>query len=148
MQDRSDGGIVPSFTLAVPDAMVVEEVCQPEFSISGGDTEVEHHSDDFGFRIIYDQLVDLMLPLVQDAALFQAVAVGSLSTPEASFFNHLPQRGLGTDRGFLTFAISLPESDVVSQAIRVGFKPLFTFLDTPNPDALADKPLYHEGRFI
>ena len=144
MQDRSDGGIVPGFTLAVPDAMIVEEVRQPEFSIPRGDTEIEHHSDDFGFRIIYD----LMLPLVQDVALFQAVAVGSLSAPEASFFNHLPQRSLGTDRGFLTFAISLPEPDVVGQAIRVGFKPLFALLNTPNPDALADEPFYHEGCFI
>ena len=58
----------------------------------------------------------------QDAALFQAVAVGSLSAPEASFFNHLPQRSLGTDRGFLTFAISLPEPDVVGQA-KLGTMP-------------------------
>lgn len=104
---------MPGFTFTVSDTVVIEEMGQPEFSISGGDAEIEHHSDHLGLRIVNDQFVDLVLSFVQDAALFQAVAVGCFPAAEAAFLDHLAQSRFGSDGGLLALAVSLPEADVV-----------------------------------
>ena len=119
MQDCSNGSVMPGFTFAVSDTVVIEKMGQPEFSISGGDAEIEHHPDHLSLRIVNDQLVDLVLPFVQDAALFQAVTVWRFPAAEAAFFDHLAQSRFGSDGGLLTLAVRLPESDVVRQTVRM-----------------------------
>ncbi len=117
-------------------------------SISGLDAKVEHHPNHAGFLLVDLQLVDLMFPFIEDPAGGQMVAVGGAASAKSSVPHHLPQGGLGTDRGFLAFSVRLPVADVVGQAVGVGFKPLFALVDAPHADALFHEPLDHKWRFI
>ena len=89
VEDGSDGGVVPCFSLAVSDAVVVQEVSQSEFAVPGEDAQVEHHADDLSFFLIYYQPIDLMLSFVEDTAFFQTIAVGGLPSPEPALQHHL-----------------------------------------------------------
>ena len=63
-------------------------------------------------------------------------------------YYHLAKGRFGAHRSFLALSIGLPETDVVGQAVRVGLKPLLSFLYAPDADALFSKPLHNEGCFI
>ena len=89
-----------------------------------------------------------MLALVEAAAFYKVIAVWSKTTLKAAILDKLPQSGLGTDRGFFTFAIRLPEADIICELICVAVKPLLPLLRAPHPDAIFHKPFHHKGRFV
>ena len=148
VENGPDGGVVPIFTLTGSDAVVVQEMSQPEFSVSGGYAQVEHHADNLGLLLINYQPTGLMFPLVEDAAFLQAVTVGCLATPEPPLQHHLAQGRFGANGGLLALTIGLPKTDVVGKSVGVGFKPLLSLIDTPDPDTMFHEPLHYEGGLI
>ena len=148
VQDAPHTGVVPVLSLPVFDPVVVEEISKAPSAVTGRNAEVKHHPDDSGLVLINDQHVHLMFALVEDAALFQPVPVWCVSTAEPAFLYHLAKGRFGAHRSFLALSIGLPETDVVGQAVRVGLKPLLSFLYAPDADALFSKPLHNEGCFI
>ena len=49
----------------------------------------------------------------------------------------------GTD-----ITIGLPKTDVVGKSVGVGFKPLLSLIDAPDPDTMFHEPLHYEGGLI
>ena len=86
--------------------------------------------------------------LIRPALELQPVAVGHKSAAPLTILYHLAVAGSHTDCGFLTFAGSLPEANVVQELVHVVIKPLFSLPRAPDLDALLHEPLHHEGRFI
>ena len=148
VQDAPHTGVVPVLSLPVFDPVVVEEISKAPSAVTGRNAEIKHHPNNSGLILINDQHVHLMFALVKDAALFQPVPVWCASTAQPSFLYHLAKGRFGTHRSFLALSIGLPETDVVGQAVRVGLKPLLSFLYAPDADALFSKPLHNEGCFI
>src|SRR5699024_4665281 len=95
---------------------------------------VKDNADNSGLGLIESQLVNLMLALIHASAFHKVIAIGRNAALEASILHKLPQGGFGTDGGFFTFAVRLPEPDVVGEFVGVVVKPLFPLLGTPNPD--------------
>ena len=104
--------------------------------------------DHCGLRLIYDQIPNGLALLVCPALELQPVAVGHKSAAPLTILYHLAVAGSHTDCGFLTFAGSLPEANVVQELVHVVIKPLFSLPRAPDLDALLHEPLHHEGRFI
>ena len=59
-----------------------------------------------------------------------------------------PRAVFCADRSLFTFAVSLPEADIVGELVGVGIKTLLTLLGTPDPDAVSYKPFHDKWRFI
>ena len=65
-----------------------------------------------------------------------------------TFLCQLLHSGLGADRGFDAFAGRLPVTDIIQQLVHMSIKPLLSFLGTPHLNAVFDKPLHNERRFV
>ena len=148
VQDSAHTGVVPILPLPILDTVVIEKVGKPPSAIAGRNTEIKHHPDNSGLIFVDDQHINLMLTLVEDTALFQPIPVWRVSSTEPPILYHLAKSRLGTHGGLLAFTVSLPETDVVGQAIRMGLKPLFPFLHAPDANPFLCEPLHHEGRFV
>ncbi len=76
-------------------------------------------SDHLGFILIDHQIPDRLVLLVGSAQELQPITIGQAAAAPLSIHDHLLVPGADTDRGFLTFAGSLPEADVVQEFIHV-----------------------------
>ena len=97
---------------------------------------------------IYNQIPNGLALLVCPALEFQPVAVGHKSAAPLTILYHLAVAGPHTDCGFLTFAGSLPEADVVQELVYMVVNPLFSLPCAPDLYALLQEPLHHEWGFI
>ena len=61
---------------------------------------------------------------------------------------HLAETCTGSDRGFHTFAVCLPETDIVQQLINVVVKSLFTFLSAPYLNTIFGEPFNDKRCFV
>ena len=89
-----------------------------------------------------------MFALVHAAAFDQIISIRGKPSLESALLNQLSESGFGADRGFVTFSIRLPETDIVCKLICVVVEALFPFLGAPDPDAIFHKPFYNKGRFV
>ena len=109
---------------------------------------VKNQTDNGSLFLVDLQVKKLMLFLVEPSAFHQIVAVGRKAALEVTGFHKLTQTGAGTDGGFLTFPIGLPEADVIEQLVRMIVEPLLPFPGAPNLNAVLAEPLHNEGRFV
>ena len=89
-----------------------------------------------------------MFALVEAPAFDEFVPDRSGAAFIVSFLHHLTETRFCTDRGFLAFAVGLPEADIVEQLIDVIVKTLFAFLRAPDLYSVLDEPFHNERRFV
>lgn len=98
-----------------------------------------HHS---GLSFVDNQLENLVLALVVAPASYKIVTIGSKATFEAAVLDELTQSGFGTDGSLFTFAVRLPETDIVGEltTISTRTKHLLLIATIPllrlNPDSI------------
>lgn len=127
----TDAGVVPHFTCPCPVAEIVQVGCDPLCAEPLMHILIKDCADNSGFGLIDDQLVKLMLALVQASTFYKVVTIGGIAALKAALLYKLAQRCFRADRGFLAFAVRLPEADIVGKFVGVIVKPLFALLGAP-----------------
>ena len=64
-------------------------------------------------------------PLVHAAAFDQIISIRGKPSLESALLNQLSESGFGADRGFFTFSIRLPETDIVCKLISAVVRIIF-----------------------
>ena len=130
------------------DAALIQILRYPVCPVSVIGQQIEDFLDNLGFIFIDHQIPYRLILFVGTALMLQFITIRKVPAPVLAFLYHLTMLGLNADRSLFTFAGCLPEADVVQQFVHMVIKPLLTFAGTPHLDALLNKPLNHERRFI
>ena len=128
----ANDGVVPVLARSGPVAQAVQISGDPLCAKALVDVLLKNDTHDSGLGFIDRQIEQLVLALVQLAALYEVIAIRGNAALETAAFYQLAQGGPGTDRGLFTLTVSLPETDVIGELVGMIVKPLFPLLGTPN----------------
>ena len=103
---------------------------------------------DGGLGLVAYQVFDWLALFIYSPSAYGVEAEGNHAAVVFTGNGHLRLLFPNTDGGFLAFTGCLPEANIVEQLVHMIVKTLLAFLDAPDPDAMSNEPLHHEGRFI
>ena len=108
----------------------------------------EHKTHNSGFALTNGKIVYFLLSLVHSPGLYQLIAIRANSPGKMPLLVENMQTVCCTDRGLLTLSVSLPETNVVQQAVCMGLNALFSFFGSPDADFMIDKPFHYKRRLV
>ena len=138
--DPPDAGVVPHLTRSCPVAELVQIGGNPLGTEALMHILIKNDPHNSGLGLVDNQLVNLVLALVVSPASNKVITIRGKVAFEAAVLDELAQSGFSTDGSLFTFAVRLPEPDIVGELIGMIVKPLLTLLCTPYPDAARASP--------